>query len=174
MIKKGMLIIFILGQSLSIHAQLIEIADHGGVPVASYFERIKADDPEPEQEREPLTQEQVAEQFSLKNRLPMVSKLLSPGRVQPRKWNVPLFVQTTVALVGDDRVSMQWLKRKKTRLEKLETTIMMVNVKTEQQVKQVQAYFPNNQVLVMPGDDVARQLKIRHYPVLITAKGISQ
>jgi integrating conjugative element protein (TIGR03765 family) len=51
---------------------------------------------------------------------------------------------------------------------------MLINVKTEQQFKKIQAFLPNNQILAMSGDDVARQLNIRHYPVLITSKGVEQ
>ncbi|MCU7818059.1 MAG: DUF2859 domain-containing protein [gamma proteobacterium symbiont of Lucinoma myriamae] len=62
----------------------------------------------------------------------------------------------------------------KKKLEKQGAMIMVVNVKTELQFKKIQAFLPDNQVLAMSGDDVARQLKIKHYPVLIRSKGIEQ
>ena len=155
--------------------ELIEIADHGGgVSPAKYFERITMDEPAQNSPiGEPLNREQVA-QYALKNRLPIQSKLLTPGWVQSHQWKRQAFMTAAIALVGYDKASIQWLKMKKKRLEKQGAMIMVVNVKTELQFKKIQAFLPDNQVLAMSGDDVARQLKIKHYPVLITSKGIEQ
>ena len=172
MIKKGMFLLLWLGQSLSVaQAQLIEIADHGGVPTTVYYERITKDDPE--ETAEPLSAAQVA-QYALKNRLPIQSKLLTPGRVKARKWPQQAFMGTNIAMVGYDKVSVKWLKLNKKQLQTQHVMIMVINVKTEQQFKKIQTFLPDNQVLAMSGDDVAKQLKIKHYPVLITSKGVSQ
>ena len=174
MIKKGIFLILLLGQSLSIQAELIEIADYGGISPSKYFERITMDDPiENTSIGQPLSSEQVA-QYTLKKRLPIQSKLLSPGRVKSRKWQHQAFMGTTIALIGYDKTSIKWLKLKKKKLQAQGTVIMMVNVKTEQQLKKVQAFLPKNQVLAMSGDDVARQLNLKHYPVLISANGVEQ
>lgn len=164
----------LLGQSLSAQAELIEIADHGGVPASKYFERITMDDPlENAPIGAPLSSDQVA-QYALKNRLPIVSKLLSPGRVKAKKWQRQAFMATTIALIGYDRASLKWLKLKKQQLQAQGAMIMMVNVKTEQQFQQIQAFLPKNQVVAMSGDDVARQLNLKHYPALITSRGVQQ
>ena len=174
MFKKGIFLTLLLGQYLSVQAELIEISDHGGISPSLYYERITKDDP---QENTPMGQpfnsEQV-EQYALKNRLPIQSKLLTPGRVKAQKWQQQAFMGTSIALVGYDKTSVKWIKLKKKQLQKQGTVIMLVNVKTEQQVKKIQAFLPGNQILAMSGDDVARQLKIRHYPVLITSKGVEQ
>ena len=173
MIKKGVVLIVLLAQSLfvSVQAELIEIADHGGMPSSKYFERITMDDPI--EKAQPMDASQVT-QHALKNRLPIVSKLLTPGRVKSRKWKRQAFMGTTIALVGYDKASVKWLRLKKKQLRTQETVIMMVNVKTEQQFKKIQAFLPQNQVLAMPGDDVARQLNLKHYPVLISSSGVTQ
>jgi len=174
MFKKGIFLMLLLGQYLSVQAELIEISDHGGISPSLYYERITKDDP---QENAPMGQpfnsEQV-EQYALKNRLPIQSKLLSPGRVKARKWQQQAFMGTSIALIGYDKASVKWLKLKKKQLQEQSTVIMIVNVRTEQQVKKIQAFLPNNQIEAMSGDDVARQLNIRHYPVLITSKGVEQ
>ncbi|MCU7818060.1 MAG: integrating conjugative element protein [gamma proteobacterium symbiont of Lucinoma myriamae] len=94
--------------------ELIEIADHGGgVSPAKYFERITMDEPAQNSPiGEPLNREQVA-QYALKNRLPIQSKLLTPGRVQSRHWKKHAFMTAAIALVGYDKASVQWLKMKK-------------------------------------------------------------
>lgn len=175
MIKKGMFfIVLTLGQSLSAQAELIEIADHGGVSPAPYFERITMDEPlENAPIGEPMNPDQVA-QYVLNKRFPIQSRLLSPGRVKPRKWQRQAFMGADIALIGYDQASIKWLKFKKKKLQSEGTLIMMVNVQTEVQYKKVQAFLPNNQVLALSGDDVARQLQIKHYPVLITSKGMAQ
>ena len=174
MIKNGMFLIILLGQSILAQAELIEIANHGGVSAAKYFERITMDDPvENAPIGQPLSSAQVA-QYALKNRLPIVSQLLSPGRVQSRKWQRQAFMGTTIALIGYDKASIKWLKLKKAQLQSQGTVIMVVNVNTEQQFKKLQTFLPKNQVLAMSGDEVARQLNLTHYPVLITSSGVSQ
>ena len=174
MIKKGIFLMLLLGQYLSVQAELIEIADHGGISPSIYYERITKDDPEKNAPMgQPFNSAQVA-QYALKNRLPIQSKLLTPGRVKARKWQRQAFMGTSIALIGYDKASVKWLKRKKKQLQAQTTVIMLVNVKTEQQFKKIQAFLPSNQILAMSGDDVARQLNIRHYPVLITSKGIEQ
>ena len=174
MIKKGIFLMLLLGQHLSVQAELIEIADHGGLSPSLYYERITKDDPEENTPMgQPLNSDQV-DQYALKNRLPIQSKLLTPGRVKPRKWQQQAFMGTSIALIGYDKASVKWLKLKKKQLQQQGTVIMLVNVKTELQFKKIQAFLPNNQILAMSGDDVARQLNIRHYPVLITSKGVEQ
>ena len=174
MIKKGIFLMLLLGQYLSVQAELIEIADHGGMSASVYYERITKDDPEENVPMgQPFNSEQV-DQYALKNRLPIQSKLLTPGRVKTRKWQRQAFMGTSIALIGYDKASVKWLKLKKKQLQAQGTVIMMVNVRTELQFKKIQAFLPNNQILAMSGDDVARQLNIRHYPVLITSKGVEQ
>ena len=128
---------------------------------------------DPIEKAQPMDANQVT-QHALKNRLPIVSKLLTPGRVKSRQWKRQAFMGTTIALIGYDKASVKWLRLKKKQLQTQGTVIMMVNVKTEQQFKKVQTFLPQNQILAMPGDDVARQLNLKHYPVLITSKGVSQ
>jgi len=164
----------LLGQSLISQAELIEIADHGGVSTSNYFERITLDDPIDNTAMGEPPHPLQEEQYALKNRLPIKSKLLSPGRVKARQWKRQAFMGTTIALIGYDKASVNWLRLKKQQLQEQGALIMMVNVQTPEQVEKVQAFLPDNSVLAMPGDDVARQLDIKHYPVLITSKGIEQ
>lgn len=167
-----MISLLLWAQSLSAQAELIEIADHGGVSTAIYFERITMDDPiENSPMGKPLSPEQVAQHA---NRFPIHSKLLSPGRVKAQKWQQPAFMSTTIALIGYDNASFKWLRKNRKKIVTQGTMIMVVNVKSQQQFKKIQNIFPGNQMLAMSGDDVARQLKISHYPVLISSKGISQ
>ena len=174
MIKKGMFLILLLGPCLSVQAELIEIADHGGVSPAVYYERITIDDPaENAPMGQPMHSDQVAH-YALKNRLPIQSQLLTPGPVKTRKWPRQAFMGTTIAMVGYDKASVKWLKLKKKQLQTQDAVIMVVNVNTEQQFKKIQTFLPENQVLALSGDDVARQLQIRHYPVLITSQGVTQ
>ena len=106
MFKKVIFLMLLLGQYLSVQAELIEISDHGGISPSVYYERITKDDPEENAPMgQPFNSERV-DQYALKNRLPIQSKLLTLGRVKARKWQQQTFMGTSIALIGYDKASV--------------------------------------------------------------------
>lgn len=168
----GILLCALIGAT-SVEARLIEIADHGGESTQRYFTRITQDDPQQNAPiGQPLNQAQIA--HLTKQRFPIKSKQLKPGRVQSRRWDSARFMTTQMALLGYDRLSVKWLQKNKKKLEHEQTLILVVNVQTQEQFNKIRTFLPNNTVQAMSGDDIARQLQIQHYPVLINAQGIDQ
>ena len=159
--------------SASVNAQLFEIADHGGESTQRYFTRITQNDPQKNAPiGQPLSQAQITQ--LAKQRFPIKSKHLKPGRVHARRWDSARFMTTQMALLGYDRLSVKWLQKNKKKLEQEQTVILVVNVQTPAQFNKIRALLPNNTVQAMSGDDIAKQLQISHYPILINARGIEQ
>ena len=172
-IVAGILFSALIGSTSVVDAELFEIANYGGESTQRYFTRITQDDPQQNAPiGKPLSQAQIA--HLAKQRFPIKSKQLKPGRVQSRRWDSARFMTTQMALLGYDRLSVKWLQKNKKKLEQEQIIIMVVNVQTQEQFNKIKAFLPNNTVQAMSGDDIARQLQISHYPVLINARGIEQ
>ncbi len=167
------ILLLLISGSSQVLAQLIEIANYGGVSTEQYFKRITMDDPQQNSSiGQPLNKAQLA--ALAKKRFPIKSRLLKPGKLRSHHWRSAKFMSTQIAMLGYDRLSVQWLQKNKKKLEQQKVIIMVVNVKTQKQFNKIKAFLPDNQVMAMSGDDVAQQLQIKYYPVLINARGIEQ
>lgn len=154
--------------------RLIVVADQGGVSALPYYRAIHLlparNDPRhaigispPPLPRRP---------YSERDFLPVVSSHLAPGRVRGRVISAPGL--TPLCLVGDDARSRAWLKKRVATLQALHAACLVVNIATYAELQELRRLAPHVPLVPASGDDIARRLKLHHYPVLITATGIEQ
>jgi integrating conjugative element protein (TIGR03765 family) len=153
---------------------LIVLSDKGGVPIDKYIAKVtkkgeekKLTDPKKVSLPKPIN-------FDPNTRYPIVTKEMNVGKVKPRKIKKSTPVGAEFAIVGFDQYSWEWMKKNHSSLEKKGTTILVVNVKNAEQLNAIQKLMPKNRVQAVPGTQISKELKIKHYPVLISDKGISQ
>ena len=151
--------------TVSAWAELIVVDDRGGAPVLPYYEAIGIT-PEPT----PMVQRQPAPMSNEAFALPVRSRLLTPGRVEPRPMNVPGLMP--FFLVGDDDVSRQWLRERGDMLRGLGASGLVVNVESLDALQALRRLAPGLTLSPVSGDDLAQRLRLTHYPALITTTGI--
>ncbi len=106
-------------------------------------------------------------------RVPVVTPTMSPGKVFSRSIHHP-YLSNPIFIVGYDMISLSWLQEHKEKLKQNHAIGIVVNVKTEQQVNQLQQAAGGIEITPVPGTKVAKQLSLAHYPVLISSTLIEQ
>lgn len=174
---KGLLMLLI-GLPLASHAgePLIVVEDRGGASALQYYEALnlpprtaKSNGVPPAQilaARIPTT---PADEAAM---LPVRSAKLTPGTVARRVIEAPGLRPFVV--IGDDEVSLAWLRRHALALRERGAVGLVVNVETVKGLDRLRALAPGVPLAPAAGDDLAERLGLRHYPVLITATGIEQ
>jgi integrating conjugative element protein (TIGR03765 family) len=97
---------------------------------------------------------------------------MSPGMVEPRTLKLPGI--GALFLVGDDAQSLEWLSRNAELLSRRGAVGMVINVSSLASLQQLRQIAPDLQLAPVSGSDLARRLKLEHYPVLITEHSLSQ
>ena len=149
---------------------LIVVEDRGGVSALPYYDALSL------QSRTsaspPVAQPTPRKPFSEADMLPVHSTRLSPGRVQSRTIAAPGL--TPLFLIGGDERSRAWLRQRLSRLRERHAVGFVVNIDSAQALSQLRTLAPGLILAPVSGDDIAQRLRLRHYPVLITATGIMQ
>ncbi len=103
---------------------------------------------------------------------PVRSPALTPGKVMPKPIQVtlphPLFI------VGDDAMSKAWLREYQQRLAKLRAKGYVVNVSSKEAMQTLTFVFNHLSLMAIPGDSLAKNLGLKHYPALISNNLIEQ
>ena len=107
------------------------------------------------------------------NGLPVITNLMTPGRVQTRSINRP-FLNQPIFIVGADELSLTWLKEHHQQLKKHNATGIAVNVKTEKELEQLIQASGGLAINPVAGDKISHQLSLKHYPALVSATRIEQ
>jgi integrating conjugative element protein (TIGR03765 family) len=104
--------------------------------------------------------------------LPLIPRQLTVGREPPRPLpdaagqpRPPL--RRPLFLIGADPDSFAWLDRHAEALDQLGALGLIVQAATPAEVDGLRRRAPGVSMIVAAGDDVAVQLGIRHYPVVI-------
>ncbi|HDT0414636.1 integrating conjugative element protein [Klebsiella michiganensis] len=146
------------------HAEINVIADLGGQSASPFYEVINAE-PKPQQQS-------IQPDYSEDSVLPVATPELTPGIIEPRALKLPGI--GALFLVGDDEQSQEWLSRNAGLLKRRGAVGMVVNVSSSSSLQQLRQIAPNLQLAPVSGSDLARRLKLEHYPVLITEHSLSQ
>lgn len=146
------------------HAELNVIADLGGKSAAPFYEGINAE-PQPQQQS-------IQPGYSEGSVLPVATPELTPGIIEPRALKLPGI--GALFLVGDNAQSREWLSRNAELLSRRGAVGMVVNVSSSTSLQQLRQIAPDLQLAPVSGSDLARRLKLEHYPVLITEHSLSQ
>jgi len=104
--------------------------------------------------------------------LPIRSSQLSPGKITPRALNMPGL--RPFFLVGDDPLSLTWLRQRAAELQEMGAAGLAVEVADTEALARIRAAAPDITILPVNGNDIATRLQILHYPVLITATSLGQ
>ncbi|EDM1357314.1 integrating conjugative element protein [Salmonella enterica subsp. enterica serovar Newport] len=152
-------------------AALTVVADLGGESTAPLFDAVNNETNEFTPPR-PLTPPSSVSPVTVDEMLPVSTPEMTPGRVENRRSE--LTGMTPVFLVGDDALSRRWLAQRRGDLQRLHATGLVVNVTDGTALRDLQALAPGLTLLPASASDIARRLGLAHYPVLITADGLSQ
>ena len=143
-------------------------------PITEYTESItKKAKPNPG--RDPQSISQKARPV-LRYVVPVKTPELTPGRVTTRA-NGKLrnaYLMQPIFIVGADRLSLQWLKSNRARLREINAYGILVQADTVADVTKVARAAQGLNIVPVSGSDIARQLALKHYPVLISREWIEQ
>jgi len=153
---------------------LIVVEDRGGVSALPYYQALN---PQPSASRETPILPLVAPPAPAgrgrdSDALPVHSLLLTPGEVARRVIQAPGL--SPIFLIGDDSRSRAWLRQRIDPLLKLGAIGLVVNVESTTALDALRRLAPGLTLTPTSGDDLARRLRLQHYPALITATGIEQ
>jgi len=154
---------------------LIVVEDRGGVSALPYYQALNLQPNDPGRElRLPRIEPPSlpGERYTEASMLPVRSTLLTPGAMERRVIQAPGL--NPLFLVGDDERSRAWLRRNAEKLRGLNAIGLVVNVESQAALDALRRLGPGLALSPVVGDDLARRLGIRHYPVLVTATGIEQ
>lgn len=152
----------------------VVIYDAGGEPLAPILNRLFEDESETNS-KPPIQSAQVAQQHSVPFELPIKTPEMSPGRVTPRAINQP-YMTRPLFLIGTDRLSQQWFIQNRVKLGELNAAGMIIQADTTEELQAIARISNGYNLQIMPASasDIAHQLKLKHYPVLIWKNGIEQ
>lgn len=105
--------------------------------------------------------------------LPVRSQALTPGPVQARVIDRP-GLDRPVFIIGYDALSLNWLRHNLEQLKQHRATGIVVNVENSDQLRQLRQAADGLEVNPVPGDFIAKQLDLTHYPALISQHRIEQ
>lgn len=148
-------------------AALHIIADLGGDDTAPFYGSINRQDDAP-QTLLAVTPEAQGEA----GMLPVTTPELTPGKVSDRSLQLPGI--GALFLVGDDPDSRAWLAHNAAALAQHHVAGMVVNVTTMDALQGLRDLAPGVRMAPAAGSELARRLRLDHYPVLITDTGLSQ
>lgn len=98
---------------------------------------------------------------------------MTPGTVNSHR-STAQHLSHPVFLIGDDALSIRWLKANKTQLNKLHALGLLVNMTNSNVLHRIQTLAPNLKLLPISADGIHQFLDIDHYPVLISNQVIEQ
>nr|WP_321302834.1 integrating conjugative element protein [Alcaligenes faecalis] len=107
---------------------------------------------------------------------PLTSNLLQPGVLKPSAVPVfnPKWMTQTLAIVGDDKGSEEWLKLHQARLLSLQATVIVVSAASEKRFKDIQRQANALPIVPDSGHWLQSRLaaaRVTVYPVLIGLDG---
>lgn len=162
-----MLSAFIL-MTAPVNAELNVVADLGGESAIRFYEPIQP----VHSENAPKHPNAIPSSIPEENMLPVVSHKWSIGQVKPKALNLPGALP--IFLIGDDETSQHWLAQRKTQLQALGATGLVINVQTMEGLNRLRHIAPELTIVPVSADALAERLGISNYPLLMTAEGVSQ
>lgn len=150
---------------------LFVIHDSGAtIPTVPYFVNMQAsvDDAKQRNEQPVKMPKSIVDGI-----LPIRTPEMSPGTVEARAVNLPM-IPAPFFIIGSDQRSKQWLVRYREKLVQLGAVGMLVQAETEQDLKDIADIALDLRVAPVNGAGVAKNLGLKHYPVLVSWQVIEQ
>ena len=154
---------------------LIVVDDLGGTPALPYYRALNLparNSPQALLGSVPVQAPAAGARYGEADMLPVRSTRLTPGPVEHRAVNLPGLAP--LFLIGDDDRSRTWLRRRLPQLQALRAVGLVVNVSSADALASLRELAPGLILAPSSGDDLGARLRLRHYPLLITATGIEQ
>ncbi len=160
-------IMLLLGWIDQALAQPVVIYDTGKAhPITDFI-----DTPKRLPARAALPLEQAGQAF-IKQLFPIHTRTLNPGPVPARAVN--LLLPQPFFIIGTDALSRQWLAQYRDRLKQLGAVGLVVDVESLDDLQSLKTLAGDLTLTPTPGAELAKQLSLTHYPVLVTGTRIEQ
>jgi len=166
----GLLAIFMLNPLVEVSALEIVYDSGNTQPIAPFLKTFDKSEVPPILSSKSTTPQLGA--ADLQPILPIRSPGLTPGRVQVRSHGRPF--SRPFFLIGSDARSRQWLHNHRDRLKEIGAVGMLVQADTLKDLSTIAELANGLSILPASATDIGQALGIKHYPVLISAKGIEQ
>lgn len=105
---------------------------------------------------------------------PVKTTKLTPGRIERSRDQYIATLPGPMCIVGSDPLSKQWITRNYKHLRAANVMCVIVQAENEAQARELAMMLNGMLVNLGDGDVLADYFKIKHYPVLITERSISQ
>lgn len=102
---------------------------------------------------------------------PVVSAMLSVGRVNSKKIKNTMPGARAICVIGDDKQSKKWINNNKAQLSADDALCIVVNVESMERFQAVKALAPKIDFQALNGNIFAKKFNVKKYPFLIN-KGI--
>lgn len=158
----------LLASSFFVHAELNVVADLGGKDTASFFDGINRQDNNESNNTENRTWQGQPGEGAM---LPVLTPELTVGIEASRALSLPGI--GALFLVGDDPASRSWLQMNAAKLSQMQAVGLIVNVMDMSAVQALRSLVPSVQMAPASGSELARRLRLQHYPTLITETSVS-
>lgn len=158
----------LLASSFFVHAELNVVADLGGKDTASFFDGINRQDNHESNNTENRTWQGQPGEGAM---LPVLTPELTVGIEASRALSLPGI--GALFLVGDDPASRSWLQMNAAKLSQMQAVGLIVNVMDMAAVQALRSLVPGVQMAPASGSELARRLRLQHYPTLITETSVS-
>ncbi|REC93354.1 integrating conjugative element protein [Kushneria indalinina] len=155
--------------------QLTVVEDHGGESARPYFVAIKGAgvDENEGYSSQPGRMSRSSQPYGEHDMLPLESESLTPGTVTSRQLDLPGGF-TPIFLIGDDDLSRQWLAQRGDILRDMNAVGLVVQVEDEASLEALRTTAHGLELRPVSGDGLAKRLGLKHYPALISPRGVEQ
>ena len=151
--------------------QLQVVSDTGGESAIPYYVAISSDNVDESAGYSPDFSR--IKPFGFSDMLPVKSSFLTVGRVATHKLNLSPGM-TPFFIVGADEVSRRWLEKNVGFLRSINAVGLVTQVNTIHELSALASVAQGIELRPVSADDVAKQVGVRHYPVLIKSDGFFQ
>ncbi len=161
-----------LGLSTAAYSEKLTVIYDSGdtLSIAPYKKRVQPDT-RPQTTIKPIPKQ--SSRIDLAPNFPVTTPQLSPKVVAPRPISLP-HLQTPIFIIGSDAFSRQWLQERKDELISVGAVGLLVEAENREALRSIQVLGDGLHITAVPGQDIAQQLGIKHYPVLISRTAIEQ
>ena len=173
----------LLALSVSASAQLTVIYDSGDTqplaPFLSSLQPVESPNP-PSIASEALSQRKQRGPADIRNLLPIRSPGLTPGAVSMHTASTEALKRLALGnarpffLIGSDPLSQRWLQARRAELQRLGAVGMLIQADTQADVRRIAELAQGLPITLGSASDIATELGIGHYPVLISSRGFEQ
>lgn len=105
--------------------------------------------------------------------LPVRTPTMSPGKINAYAVNLSQMARPFF-IIGSDPLSQKWLAKHAQKLVQIGAVGMLVQAETEADLRRIADLGPDLRIAPVNGTDVAKNLHLTHYPVLISSQMVEQ